>query len=230
MTQSRGEEEQQTMDLAGYIEYTRLKPDTDKVAILKACAQAVEHNFFGVCVPPYHVNAAHKAINDSKAETKIITVVGFPFGYGRTSAKVEEVKQAIRDGADEIDAVINIAAVKSGDYSSVENDITSMVTTCHMQNKKAKLIFEIGLLNEEEIAKLCEIAGNIGPDFVKTSTGMIPGGVTPEMVGKLRNMLPEKVLIKAAGGIRNYAQALALVEAGAARIGTSNGIKIINQK
>lgn len=218
------------MDLSEHIEYTRLKPDTNKADVLKICEQAVEHNFFGVCVPPYYVSAARKAINDSKAQTKVITVVGFPFGYGRTSAKVEEVKQALRDGADEIDAVINIAAVKSADFSSVENDINSMVTACHMQNKKAKLIFETGLLSEEEIAKLCELTVAIGADFVKTSTGMIPGGVTPEVVAKLRAMLPEKVQIKAAGGIRSYQQAIELIEAGAARLGTSNGLKIIKQK
>ncbi len=215
------------MDLARFIEHTRLKPNISRKEVLSACEQAQEHNFFGVCIPPYYVGIARKAIDEAKAETKVITVVGFPFGYGRTSAKVEEVKQALRDGADEIDAVINIAAVKSGDFTSVENDINSMVTACQMQNKKAKLIFEVDLLNLKEINKLCMLAVETGADFVKTSTSMLPGGVTPEIVEKLRNQLPEKVLIKASGGIKTAKQVTALIEAGAARIGTSNGLKII---
>lgn len=218
------------MELSQYIEHTRLKPNTSRADVIKACAQAHEHNFWGVCIPPFFVGTAHKAINDAKADTKIITVVGFPFGYSRTSAKVEEVKQALRDGADEIDAVVNIAAVKSKDFTAVENDINSMVTACQMQNKKAKLIFEVDLLNDTEISKLCELAVVTGADFVKTSTGMLPGGVTPAVVEKLRNLLPEKVLIKAAGGIRSAQQAQALIEAGAARIGTSSGLKIVATK
>jgi deoxyribose-phosphate aldolase len=215
------------MDLARFIEHTRLKPNISRKEVLSACEQAQEYNFFGVCIPPYYVGVARKAIDEAKAETKVITVVGFPFGYARTSAKVEEVKQALRDGADEIDAVINIAAVKSGDFTAVENDINSMVTACQMQNKKAKLIFEVDLLNLKEINKLCMLAVETGADFVKTSTGMLPGGVTPEIVEKLRSQLPEKVLIKASGGIRTAKQVTALIEAGASRIGTSNGLKII---
>jgi deoxyribose-phosphate aldolase len=218
------------MDLAEFIEYTRLKPDTSKDDVVKICKQAIEHNMLGVCIPPYHVNTARKIINEAKASVKVITVVGFPFGYGRTSAKVEEVKQALRDGADEIDAVINIAAVKSGDYSSVENDISSMVTTCHLQNKKAKLIFETGLLKEEEIVKLCGIAVESGADFVKTSSGMLPGGITPEMVAMLRSLLPEKTLIKASGAIRSREQAIKIIEAGAARLGSSHGLKLLEVK
>lgn len=215
------------MDLSPFIEHTRLKPNTSRKDIITACEQANEHNFFGVCVPPYFVGVARKAIDDAKAETKLITVIGFPFGYGRTSAKVEEVKQALRDGADEIDAVINIAALKSGDFTTVENDINSMVTACQMQNKKAKLIFEVDLLNDKELNKLCMLAVETGADFVKTSTGMLPGGATPEIIAKLRKQLPEKVLIKASGGIKTAKQAKDLIEAGASRLGTSNGLKLI---
>lgn len=215
------------MDLSEFIEHTRLKPNTSKKDVLSLCAQANEHNFWGVCIPPYHVGVARKAIDDAEAKTQIATVIGFPFGYGRTSAKVEEVKQALRDGADEIDAVINIAAVKSNDFTTVENDISSMVTACQMQNKKAKLIFEVDLLNDKEITKLCMLAVETGADFIKTSTGMLPGGVTTDIIEKLRNQLPEKVLIKASGGIRTAKQAQDLINAGAARIGTSSGLKII---
>lgn len=215
------------MDLSPFIEHTRLKPNTSRKDIIAACEQANEHNFFGVCVPPYYVGVARKAIDDAKAETTLITVIGFPFGYARTSAKVEEVKQALRDGADEIDAVINIAAVKSGDFTTVENDISSMVNACQMQNKKAKLIFEVDLLNEKELSKLCMLAVETGADFVKTSTGMLPGGVTSEVIAKLRHQLPEKVLIKASGGIKTAKQARELIEAGASRLGTSSGLKLI---
>lgn len=215
------------MDLSQYIEHTRLKPNTSNKDIVTACEHAVEHNFAGLCIPPYYISTARKALNDAKAQTKLVTVVGFPFGYARTSAKVEEVKQALRDGADEIDAVINIAAVKSGDFNTVENDMNSMVTACHMQNKKAKLIFEVDLLNQKEINKLCMLAAETGADYVKTSTGMLPGGVTTEIIEKLRNLLPDKVLIKASGGIRTARQSQALIDAGAARLGTSNGLKII---
>jgi deoxyribose-phosphate aldolase len=215
------------MDLSPFIEHTRLKPNTSRKDIITACEQANEHHLFGICIPPYYVGTARKTIDDAKAETTLVTVVGFPFGYGRTSAKVEEVKQALRDGADEIDAVINIAAVKSGDFTTVENDINSMVMACQMHNKKAKLIFEVDLLNEKELNKLCMLAVETGADFVKTSTGMLPGGVTTDVIAKLRNQLPEKVLIKAAGGIRTAKQARELIEAGASRLGTSNGLKLI---
>ncbi len=218
------------MDLSACIEYTRLKPDTSRDEVIKICTQAIQHNMFGVCIPPFFVSTARKVINEAKAPVKVITVVGFPFGYGRTSAKVEEVKQALRDGADEIDAVVNIAAVKSGDYNAVENDISSMVTACHLQNKKAKLIFETGLLTTEEIVKLCEIAVANSADFVKTSSGMLPGGITPETVAMLRSLLPDKTLIKASGGIRNREQAVKIIEAGATRIGSSHGLKLLDVK
>jgi deoxyribose-phosphate aldolase len=218
------------MELSGYLEHTRLKPDTSREEILKICRQAIEFNMLGVCVPPFHVSAARKVFDDAKATVKVITVVGFPFGYSRTSAKVEEAKQAARDGADEIDAVINISALKSGDLSAVENDINSIVTACHLQNKKVKLILETGLLKEAEMLALCEMAAKNGADFVKSSTGMLPGGITPDTIAFLRSNLPEKVLVKASGGIRTREQAISLIEAGAARIGTSNGLKILEVK
>lgn len=218
------------MDLAEYIEYTRLKPDTSRDEITKVCNQAIAYNMLGICVPPFFVTNVRKLVDENKAKTKIVTVVGFPFGYGRTSAKVEEVKQALRDGADEIDAVINIAAAKSGDYNAVENDISSIITTCHLQNKKAKVILETGVLKEDEIKKLCEIAVAAGADFIKTSTGMMQGSITPEMVAMLRDLLPEKTLIKASGGIRSRDHAIALVEAGAARLGTSNALRLLEIK
>ncbi len=218
------------MDLSQFIEHTLLRPNTSKKDVLSLCTQADKHNFWGVCIPPYYVSVARKAISDAGTDTKIATVIGFPFGYGRTSAKVEEVKQALRDGVDEIDAVINIAAVKSNDFTTVSNDIDSMITACQMQNKKAKLIFEVDLLNDKEITKLCMLAVEAGADFIKTSTGMLPGGVTTEIISKLRKQLPEKVLIKAAGGIKTAKQAQELIAAGAARIGTSNGLKIIGNK
>ena len=213
------------INLAGYIESTNLKPDATLQDIQDLCAEAVENEFYGVCISPYYVQAAKKSLK--KAPVKIITVVGFPLGYSTTSAKVEETKKAIISGADEIDMVINISAMKSEDFAAVQNDIQAVITACHLQNKICKVIIETALLTEEEIVKVCRMCIDADADFVKTSTGFAHYGATVEAVELLRKTLPAKVKIKAAGGIKDLAFANQLIESGANRIGTSSGKTLI---
>jgi deoxyribose-phosphate aldolase len=212
-------------DLNIYIEHTNLKPDATNQDIIKLCEEAVEHKFYGVCVSPYHVQLAKKTIK--KAPVKIITVVGFPFGYNTVASKVEETKKAIIGGADEVDVVMNIAAFKSGDDATVLNDLQAVIMACHLQNKVAKVIIETALLTKEEIEKACRLCVDSEADFVKTSTGYASSGAKVEDVELMRKILPAKVKIKAAGGIRDNAIAIAMVNAGATRLGTSSSLAIM---
>jgi deoxyribose-phosphate aldolase len=216
------------MELNKYIEHTMLKPNCTENDIIKLCNEAVEHKFYGVCVPPFFVQLAKKAIK--KADVKIITVIGFPLGYNSVSAKVEETKKAITSGAHEVDMVMNIAAFKSGDIVSVQNDIQSVTTACHLQNKQVKVIIETAYLSEEEIIQACKICANCEADFVKTSTGFASSGANLEAVELMRKTLPAKVKIKAAGGIRDAAFAEKLIAAGADRIGASESVKMVTEK
>ncbi|MFN6082371.1 MAG: deoxyribose-phosphate aldolase, partial [Bacteroidota bacterium] len=155
--------------LAAHIEHTMLRPDCNQQDIISLCEQAIELQFYAVCVPPYYVQLAKKTIK--KAPVKIVTVVGFPLGYSTVASKVEETKKAIISGADEIDMVMNIAAFKAGDYAAVQNDIQAVITACHLQNKQCKVIIETAYLSDEEIEKACRICADCESDFVKTSTG-----------------------------------------------------------
>lgn len=215
------------MELNKYIEHTLLKPNCTEDDIINLCNEAVEHKFYGVCVPPFFVQLAKKAIK--KADVKIITVIGFPLGYNSVSSKVEETKKAITSGAHEVDMVMNIAAFKSGDIVSVQNDIQSVTTACHLQNKQVKVIIETAYLNEEEIIQACKICANCEADFVKTSTGFASSGASIEAVELMRKTLPAKVKIKAAGGIRDAAFAEKLIAAGADRIGASASVKMVSE-
>ena len=212
-------------DLNNYIEHTNLKSDATHQDIIKLCEEAVEHKFYGVCVSPYHVQLAKKTIK--KAPVKIITVIGFPFGYNTVASKVEETKKAIIGGADEVDVVMNIAAFKSGDDATVLNDLQAVIMACHLQNKVAKVIIETALLTKQEIEKACRLCLDSEADFVKTSTGYASSGAKVEDVELMRKILPAKVKIKAAGGIRDNATAVAMVNAGAIRLGTSSSLTII---
>ncbi len=204
-----------------------LKPNCTEEEIISLCNEAVEHKFYGVCVPPFYVQLAKKAIK--KADVKIITVIGFPLGYNSVSSKVEETKKAITSGAHEVDMVMNIAAFKSGDIVSVQNDIQSVTTACHLQNKQVKVIIETAYLSDEEIIQACKICANCEADFVKTSTGFASSGATVEAVELMRKTLPAKVKIKAAGGIRDAAFAEKLIAAGADRIGASASVKMVSE-
>lgn len=213
------------MELAKQIEHTNLKPNCSNDDIIKLCEEAIEYGFNGVCVPPYFVQLAKKIIG--KNDIKIVTVAGFPLGYSTVGAKVEEAKKAIIGGADEVDMVINIAAFKSDDLQTVQNDIQSVVTVCHLQNKKVKVIIETAYLNEEEITRICKICADCEVDFVKTSTGYANEGASVENVKLMRQILPPKIKIKAAGGIKTRKQAIDLLNAGADIIGCSASINLI---
>lgn len=208
------------MDISPYIDFTLLKADTTPDDIRKLCELAVKYQFASVCVPPFYVKQAAEQLADAKV--KIATVVGFPMGYAATPAKVEEIKKALDDGADEVDAVINLCAVKSGNWNYVRNDMDSMTTAVHLKGKTIKIIIETGLLSEAEIKKLCELALDIKPNFIKTSTGFNGEGATVQSVQLLHKLLAGKIRIKASGGIRTPEDAARFIEAGAARIGTSS--------
>lgn len=208
-----------------YIEHTNLKPNCTAEDVIKLCEEAVANQFYAVCVSPYFVQLAKKTIK--KAPVKIVTVIGFPFGYNTVASKVEETKKAIIGGADELDVVMNIAAFKSGDDATVLNDLQAVVMACHLQNKVAKVIIETALLTNEEIEKACRLCIDAEADFVKTSTGYADRGASKEDIVIMRKALPVKIKIKAAGGIKTIEQATELIEAGANRIGTSVGVALM---
>lgn len=217
------------MNISRYIDHTILKVDCTEADIRKLCQEAVDFGFVAVCLPPYFIQFAVQTFHKLKASTKITTVIGFPMGYSSTPSKIEEIKRAIDDGADEVDAVVNICAIKNRNWNYVANDIDSMTTAAHLKGKQIKIILETGLLDEEEIEKLAEIVLNIKPDFVKTSTGFNGVGAEIQKVLFLQKLLKNKVAIKASGGIRNLEEASAFIEAGATRIGTSAGIMIAQE-
>jgi deoxyribose-phosphate aldolase len=161
------------------------------------------------------------------SNVKVATVIGFPLGYSATPSKATEIQKAIDDGADELDVVINVSAVKSGDWNYVQNDIKTVALATQMKGKIIKVILETGLLNKKEIKKLCEICTDVGVDYVKTSTGFNGEGATVEVVEYLRENLPSSIKIKASGGIRTTKKAKDMLEAGANRLGTSSSIKIV---
>jgi deoxyribose-phosphate aldolase len=213
-------------DLAKSLEYTILKPDTTATDVRRLCEEAQEYGLGGVCIPPLYVRDARRVFGES-GPVKVVTVVAFPMGYSAIPAKSEEIKRAIDEGADEVDVVANIAALKSGNWNHVQNDVDSMARATHMRGRVLKLILECGLLTEEEIERLCRIAMDSRIDFVKTGTGFHGFPATVEMVSMLRRLTPPEMRIKAAGGIRTAAAARALLDAGADRIGTSAALDIL---
>lgn len=214
------------MDIKKHIEHTVLKAETSKNDVLRICKEAIEYDFFGVCIPPYFVKTAKEALKGTSIS--IVTVVGFPLGYSSTPSKVEEVKRALDEGADEIDMVINIAALKEKDYAYVANDIGSLATLIHIKGKKIKVIIETALLTQEEKLKALEICEASSVDFVKTSTGFSHSGAQIEDIALMRKNLSAKIKIKASGGIKTKEQALALINAGADRIGASSSVDFVS--
>ncbi len=211
------------MKIASIIDHTMLKADATAIEIEKLCNEAMEYNFKAVCVNPYYVEFAKSLLKDT--EVKVATVVGFPLGASTKETKAFETVNAINNGADEIDMVINISALKNKEYNIVSEDIKAVVDS---SNNRAivKVIIETSLLTDEEKIKACEIAKISGADFVKTSTGFSTDGAKIEDITLMRKTIGEDMKIKASGGIRDYKTASAMVEAGADRIGASASIAI----
>ena len=214
------------MNLASRIDHTLLKADASEKEIKKLCSEAREYGFAAVCVPPYFVRKCKLWLKDTKV--KVVTVVGFPLGFSHTPAKVEEARRAIDEGADEIDMVINIIALKAGDRNYLKNELTSVATIVQLRGGKLKVILETGILTTEEITAACDLCREMTVDFVKTSTGFVEQGATVEVIKLLRANLPASIKIKASGGIRTKEFALQLIAAGADRIGSSASIAIIS--
>jgi len=180
-----------------------------------------------VCVNPTNVKLCAQLLKDSGVD--ICTVVGFPLGATPTDVKVFEAQQAVREGATEVDMVINVGAVKSRDYELVERDIASVARVCHAGNAILKVIIEAALLTDEEKVVACQLAKVAGADFVKTSTGFGPGGATPEDVALMRKVVGPSIGVKAAGGIRTYEDAQRMIAAGASRLGASASVRILQE-
>nr|WP_042146001.1 deoxyribose-phosphate aldolase [Paucisalibacillus sp. EB02] len=212
-------------DIAKYIDHTLLKPDATKESILKIVEEARDYEFASVCVNPHWVPLCYKHLKDTTV--KVCTVIGFPLGATSTESKVFETKQAISDGATEVDMVINIGELKSGNEEFVKQDIQAVVEAAKGK-ALTKVIIETSLLTEEEKVKACQIAKEAGTDYVKTSTGFSGGGATVGDVALMRKTVGPDLGVKASGGVRDLAQAKAVIEAGATRIGASSGVAIVN--
>ncbi len=214
------------MPLNKYIDHTILKPTCLVSDIEKLCAEAKQYDFAAVCVPPNFVKLAKEKLVGSTVQ--VATVIGFPFGYSATEAKIAEIILAMVDGADELDVVANIAAIKNGDWSAIADEINHIMPIIRSKNKVVKIIIESGVLTDDEIIKCCDIYGIAGIDYLKTSTGYAEKGASVEAVKLFRKHLPDQVQIKASGGIRDYATAQLMIDAGATRIGCSAGVAIVS--
>lgn len=213
------------MELNKYIDHTVLKPETTIDKVQKLCEEAIENNFAAVCVNPSFVGMCAFLLKDS--DVKVCTVIGFPLGMNTIATKVFEAENAILNGADEIDMVINIGAAKGGAWEYVLEDITAVANVVHKHGKLLKVIVEVCLLTEEEQHKVAEVVLASGADYIKTSTGFSTGGATLEALKIMNEHCGGKIGIKAAGGVRNIADAKAFIEAGATRLGTSSGVALV---
>lgn len=216
-----------TMNIASYIDHTVLKPTTTIADIEKLCAEAVEYGFAAVCVPPLFVKKAKELVKGTNV--KVATVIGFPFGYSAIEAKLAETVLAIVDGADELDLVINISAIKNNDWQFIATEINTILPVVRSKGKVIKIIIESGILTDEEIIRCCDIYGAAGVDFMKTSTGYAEKGASVHAVQLMRKHLADAVQIKASGGIKNYTFAAELIAAGANRLGCSSSIQIVKE-
>ncbi|HXF43681.1 MAG TPA: deoxyribose-phosphate aldolase [Pyrinomonadaceae bacterium] len=214
-------------DWASLIDHTLLRPDASESEIKKLCSEAVEYGFASVCVNPFWVSRAARYLEGSGVP--VCTVIGFPLGATTTDVKAFETRRAIFDGAREVDMVINIGALKSGDDCTVEQDIRAVAEAAHENHVLCKVIIETALLTDEEKVRACLAAKNAGADFVKTSTGFSKGGATVHDVSLMRRTVGRALGVKASGGVRGIDDARAMLEAGATRIGASVGVKIAQE-
>jgi deoxyribose-phosphate aldolase len=215
------------LNINSYIDHTILKPTTTLAEIEKLCSEAIQYQFAAVCVPPLFVKKAKEILDNSIIKTA--TVIGFPFGYNAIEAKVAEIVLAMVDGADELDMVINISAIKNNDWNFIASEINTIMPIIKSKDKIIKVIIESGILTDDEIIKCCDIYGAAGVDYVKTSTGYAETGATLHAVELIRAHLADSIKIKASGGIKSYEFAKELIEAGADRIGCSSSVKIMQE-
>jgi deoxyribose-phosphate aldolase len=209
-------------ELARYIEHTLLRAEATPSDVEALCAEALENTLFGVCVPPVHVGGARRRLGASGVA--LVTVVGFPLGYSTPETKAEEARRAVADGANEIDMVLALGLARAGEWERVTDDVRAVRAAC--PGRILKVILETGLLSESEVRRAAECAVSAGAEFVKTSTGFGPRGASVRDVELLAEVVGDRARIKASGGIRTADEARALIAAGAARIGTSNGVDI----
>jgi len=214
-------------DFGRHIDHTLLRPIGTTTDIRRLCIEAVEYGMAAVCVFPSYVPMAREILKESRV--KIATVIAFPFGVTYTEIKEAEMRASAARGADEMDFVINIAALKSGDEKAIEQEMEYLTSKARTIGVRTKFIIETAYLTDDEKLRVCKAANRVKPDFMKTSTGYGPSGATVEDVRMMRSSLLPEIQIKAAGGIRSYAEALQLLQAGASRLGTSSGIKIIEE-
>jgi len=212
------------MNYCTYIDHTILKPDATLSMITKLCEEAKQYHFASVCVNPTWVSFCSDYLKD--CDVKVCTVIGFPLGATTSAVKVFEAQDAIKNGADEIDMVINVGALKDGHNELVYNDIKAVVDAC--QGHCVKVIIETCLLTDEEKITACQLAMKAHATFVKTSTGFSTGGATVHDVALMKETVGDHCLVKASGGVRTYDDMKAMIDAGASRIGTSSGIKLIS--
>ena len=215
------------MNINSYIDHTILKPTTTLAEVEKICSEAVEYRFAAVCIPPLFVTKAVNLVKDS--DVKVATVIGFPFGYSAIEAKVAEIVLAMVDGADELDMVINISAIKNNDWNFIANEINVIMPIVKSKSKIIKVIIESGILTDDEIIKCCDIYGMAGVDYVKTSTGYAEKGASVHAVKLIRSHLADSIKIKASGGIKTYSFAKELIDAGADRLGCSSSVQIVKE-
>ena len=212
------------MELNKYIDHTNLKQDMSEQDLIKLVNEAKEYDFFSICINPCWVKQASELLAGSN--TNVCSVIGFPLGANTTNIKVLEAKEAIENGASEIDMVINVPKLKDKEYEYVYNEIKKIKEA--IGDNVLKVIIEACLLTDEEKTIACQIIMKAGANFVKTSTGMSTGGANVEDVKLFKKVVGDNTLIKAAGGVRTYEDAISMIEAGANRIGTSGGVKIVN--
>lgn len=211
------------MNYAKFIDHTLLKPESTRQQIDQIIDEAKEYNFKSICVNPTHVKYAAERLNDS--DVLVCTVIGFPLGATTTATKIFETEDAIKNGASEIDMVINIGALKDGRFEDVQKDIEGVIGAAN--GKTVKVIIETVLLSDEEKVKASELAKAAGADFVKTSTGFAGGGATPEDVKLMKDTVGDELEVKASGGVRSLEDFNKMIDAGATRIGASAGVQII---
>lgn len=214
-------------EIAKLIDHTLLKPEASRAEVLRLCQEARKFGFASVVVNPYFVPLAAEQLRGSPV--KVCTVVGFPLGATLPQIKVHETEEVLKLGAEEVDMVINVGALRSGEDQLVEQDIRGVVEPCHRAGAITKVILETAVLNDEEKVRACVAAKNAGADYVKTSTGFGPGGATARDVELMRLIVGPEVGVKAAGGIRTYEDLRKMLSAGATRIGASASVKILEE-